>query len=111
LVGRIKLPIRWDRTAKESLDQIYEYIFQDSHQNARKVKKELIKLVGSLNDFPEKYSREEFLEEVPGNFRSVSKWNYKVIYEVTEDSIIIVDIFQTRQHPSQISKPIQSMKK
>ena len=107
----MKLPIRWDRMAKESLDQIYDYVFQDSPQNAMKVKKELIKLVGSLNDFPEKYSREEFLEEVPGNYRSVSKWNYKVIYEVTEDSIIIVDIFQTRQHPSQISKRIQSKKK
>ena len=107
----MKLPIRWDRMAKESLDQIYDYVFQDSPQNAMKVKKELIKLVGSLNDFPEKYSREEFLEEVPGNYRSVSKWNYKVIYEVTEDSIIIVDIFQTRQHPSQISKRIQSTKK
>lgn len=107
----MKLPIRWDRTAKESLDQIYEYIFQDSPQNAKKVKKELIKLVGSLNDFPEKYSREEFLDEVLGNYRSVSKWTYKVIYEVTEDSIIIVDIFQTRQHPSQIKKRIQAKKK
>ncbi|HEY3372303.1 MAG TPA: type II toxin-antitoxin system RelE/ParE family toxin [Prolixibacteraceae bacterium] len=107
----MKLPIRWDRMAKESLDQIYEYICQDSPQNGRKVKKELIKLVGSLNDFPEKYSREEFLEEVPGNYRSVSKWNYKVIYEVTEDSIIVVDIFQTRKHPSQIKHRIQSTKK
>ena len=107
----MKLPIRWDRSAKESLDQIYEYIFQDSPQNARKVKKELIKLVGSLNDFPEKYPREAFLEEVPGNYRSVNKWNYKVIYEVTEDSIIIVDIFPTQQHPSQIKNRIQPTKK
>lgn len=111
MVARRKLPILWDRMAKESLDQIYEYIFQDSPQNATKVKKELIKLVASLNDFPEKYSREELLEEVPGNYRSVSKWNYKVIYEVTQDSIIIVDLFQTQQHPSQIIKRIQSTKK
>lgn len=111
MVAKRKLPILWDRMAKESLDQIYKYIFLDSHQNAQKVKKELIKLVGSLNDFPEKYSREEFLEAVTGNYRSVSKWNHKVIYEVTENSIIIVDIFQTRQHPSQIIKRIQSTKK
>lgn len=111
MVVRKKLPIHWDKLAKESLDDIYEYIIQDSPQNARKVKKELIKLVGSLNDFPEKYSREEFLEEEESeNYRSVSKWSYKIIYEVTDDAIIIVDIFHTHQHPSQIRKRINPPK-
>jgi plasmid stabilization system protein ParE len=63
--------------------------------------------VGTLNDFPEKYSREEFLEEEPENYRSISKWSYKIIYEVTQDAIIIVDIFHARQHPSKISKHIK----
>ena len=107
MVAKKRLPIRWDRLAKESLDDIYKYISQDSLQNARKVKKELIKLVGSLNDFPDKYSREEFLEEEPENYRSVSKWSYKIIYEVTDEAIIIADIFHTRQHPSKIGKRIK----
>jgi len=107
LVTSRKLPILWDRLAKESLDNIYEYILQDSPQNAGKVKKGLINLVSTLNDFPEKYSREEFLLELSENYRSVSKWNYKVIYEVADDAIRIVDIFQTRQHPSKISKRIK----
>jgi plasmid stabilization system protein ParE len=97
--------------AKESLDNIYEYILQDSLLNARKVKKELIKLVGSLNDFPKKYSKEEFLLELSENFRSVSKWSYKVIYEITNESIIIVDIFHTSQRPSKISRHIKPPKK
>jgi len=54
MVIRKKLPILWDRLARESLNDIYEYILRDSAQNARKVKKELIKLAGSLNDFPDK---------------------------------------------------------
>jgi len=107
---RKKLHILWDRLAKESLDDIYHYIFQDSPQNARKVKKELIKLVSSLNDFPEKYSKEVFLADRAENYRSGSKWSYKVIYEVTGDAIIIVDIFNTHQHPSQISNRIKPPK-
>ena len=107
MVAKSKLPIRWDRLSRENLEDIYEYISQDSPQNARKVKKALIKLVGSLNDFPEKYSKEEFLKEEPENYRSVSKWSYKIIYEVTEEAIIIADIFHTRQHPSKISKRIK----
>ena len=72
-----KLPIRWDRLAKKNLDDIFNYIAEDSLMAAKKVKKEIVKLVHSLNDFPEKYSVEEFLIGEPGNFRSVSKWSYK----------------------------------
>jgi plasmid stabilization system protein ParE len=110
LVTHKKLPIRWDRLSKESLDDIYEYIRKKSPQNARMVKKELVNLVGSLNDFPEKYSREEFLLEEPENYRSVSKWSYKIIYEVTDQAIIVVDIFQTSQQPSKISLRIKPHK-
>lgn len=111
MVTQKKLPIRWDRLAKESLDEIYKRIKQDSPQNARMVKKELITLAGSLNDFQEKYSKEEFLKEEPENYRSISKWSYKIIYEVTDRAIIIADIFNTRQHPSKISKRIKPPQK
>lgn len=111
MVALKKLPIRWDKLAKESLDDIYNYINQDSPQSSRKVKKGLIKLVGSLNDFPDKYSKEEFLEEEPENYRSISKWSYKIIYEVTEEAIIIADIFHTSQLPSRIGERIKPREK
>ena len=102
-----KLPIRWDRLAKNNLDNIYDYIARDSVMAARKVKKELIKFARSLNDFPEKFSVEEYLADEPENFRSASKWSYKIIFEVTDECIIIVDVFHTSQHPSKIKKGIQ----
>jgi len=52
LVKKKKLPIRWDRLAKKNLDAIFDYIAKDSVPAARMVKKELIKLAHSLNDFP-----------------------------------------------------------
>jgi plasmid stabilization system protein ParE len=73
LVAGKKLPIRWDRLAKENLDAIYDYIAEDSVLAAQKVKKELVTLARSLNDFPEKFSIEDYLADVPGNYRSVSK--------------------------------------
>ncbi|MDO8928071.1 MAG: type II toxin-antitoxin system RelE/ParE family toxin [Bacteroidota bacterium] len=97
-----KLPIRWDRLAKDNLDAIYNYIAEDSLLAARKVKKELVNIASSLNNFPEKFSVEEYLADVPGNYRSVSKWSYKIIYEVTNECIIIADVFHTSQHPSKI---------
>jgi len=103
-VTKKKLPIRWDRMAKENLDCIYDFIAKDSLDAARYVKKELVKLAHSLSDFPEKYSKEEFLADEPENYRSISKWSYKIIYEVTNDYLIIADIFHTSQHPSKIKK-------
>lgn len=103
-----KLPIRWDKLAKRNLDDIYNYIAQDSEAAARKVKKELVKLAHSLNYYPEKFSIEEFLIGEPENYRSVSKWSYKIIYEVTDEYIIIVDIFHTSQHPSKIKRDLKS---
>lgn len=107
MVRTKKLPIRWDKLAKNNLDDIFEYISEDSITAARRVKKELVKLAHSLNDFPEKFSVEEFLVNEPENFRSVTKWSYKIIYEVTEEYIIIVDVFHTSQHPSKIKKDIK----
>jgi plasmid stabilization system protein ParE len=102
LVRKRKLPIRWDRLAKKHLDNIYEYIAQDSVTAAKRVKKELILLAHSLNDFPEKYLIEEYLAHEPENYRSVTKWSYKIIYEVTDECIIIADVFQTSNHTSRM---------
>jgi toxin ParE1/3/4 len=104
LVKEKKLPIRWDNKAKENLDGIYDFIAEDSISAARYVKKSLVELARSLNDFPEKYSREEYLANEPENYRSVSKWSYKIIYEVTDECLIIADVFHTSQHPSKIRK-------
>ncbi|MDA3880920.1 MAG: type II toxin-antitoxin system RelE/ParE family toxin [Prolixibacteraceae bacterium] len=102
-----KLPIRWDRLAKENLDAIYDYIADDSVMAARMVKKELVKLAHSLKDFPEKFAAEENLADIPGNYRSVAKWSYKIIYEVCDDYIIIVDIFHTSLHPHKITRNLK----
>lgn len=90
--------------AKSHLDEIHDKIAKDSVDAARYVKKELIKLAHSLNDFPEKYSKEEYLADEPENYRSVAKWSYKIIYEVTDEYLIIADVFHTSQHPLKIRR-------
>ena len=101
---RQKLPVRWSPKAKQRLDSIYGYIAEDSVSAARYVKKSLVQLGGSLGHFPEKYSREEYLADEPKNYRSVSKWRYKIIYEVTDEYVNIINIFNTSQHPSKIKR-------
>ena len=99
---RRKLPVRWSPKARHRLSSIYDYIAEDSVGAARYVKKSLIQLGGSLGHFPEKYPREELLSEEPNNYRSVSKWHYKIIYEITDEYVIIINVFNTNQHPDKI---------
>ncbi len=96
------LPIKWDKKAKEGLDYIYQYIQIDSEEAAKRVKKELIRLAGSLADFPEKFPTEPLMENQPGNFRCVSKWSYKIIYEITDQEIIITYIMHTKRDISKL---------
>ena len=98
-----KLPVRWDKKALDSLRDIYDYIKEDSPTQATRVRKILLQLAQSLKEYPEKYSKEFYLEKLPNNYRSVSKWQYKIIYEVTENEIIIAFLFHTRKDPSKMT--------
>jgi plasmid stabilization system protein ParE len=103
-----KLPIKWDIQAKKELDAIFYYIESEASTSiAKKVKKELIHLIGTLNNFPEKYHKEFLLESSKKNYRSVMKWNYKIIYEVTDEEIIIAYIFHSRQNPEKILRVVK----
>ncbi|MFY0602266.1 MAG: type II toxin-antitoxin system RelE/ParE family toxin [Cyclobacteriaceae bacterium] len=97
-----KYKVTWDSYAKESLKSIVQHIKDDSPPAAQKVKIELLKLAQSLNNKPNRFSKEFYLEDKEGNYRSVSKWSYKIIYKVKEDEVYILDVFHTRKDPSEI---------
>jgi len=99
-------PVLWDKKAEENLEDIYEYLRTEkkSEEAALNVWNTLLRTAGELGTYPRKYSPEHYLEDEPEEYRSVSKWSYKIIYEVTEESVIIADIFHTSQSPQKIRK-------
>ena len=92
----------WSKKAKTSLKGIYLYIKKDSPAAAEKVRLKIILQSEKLLLFPEKFSEEELLREVPGNFRSVSIWRYKIVYEIDRDKVVIIDIFDGAQNPDKL---------
>lgn len=97
-----QLKVLWSQRAKTELDDIYEYIKTDSPSAAKKVKKTIVQRAASLNDFPEKFPQEPFLAFEKENYRYAILWSYKLIFEITNSSIIIATIFHTSQSPNKI---------
>jgi hypothetical protein len=47
---------------------------------------------------------EEYLDHLGQAHRRVIEGNYKIIYKVTDDAIIVTDVFDTRQNPSKMKE-------
>lgn len=85
--------------ARASLRGYYEYLRDEvSEETARHVKNGIISKCKSLKNFSG-YSIETYLEEEPVEYRSVSKWEYNIIFLVKNDEIHVLNIIHTKMHP------------
>lgn len=90
--------IVWDIAAKEELKNIYDYIKQDSLQNAEMVRDGIVKAVSSLSkNFvhrPDKYKRNN-----DDTYRAFEMYSYRVSYRITADEIKILRLRHVRMKP------------
>lgn len=92
----------WSEEASNSLANIYFYILKDSPQNAEMVFNKIVELAETLQDRRFEYAIDPIINKE--KFRHISIWSYKIIYERTNDSVIILDIFDGRQNPNKLDK-------
>jgi addiction module RelE/StbE family toxin len=90
-----KFAVLWDEKAVSELKAIYDFIYADSPSAAVKVIDELFRTARELKIMPRKFQIYEFADEVKGEYRSVVKWRYRIIYEVLKDTVHIVRIIHT----------------
>lgn len=89
-------PVNWSEEAIFSMQSIYDYIFEESPQNADLVVDTLFDLGEKLNIFPEKNPKEPMYNDE--KIRFFPNWNYKLVYRIEEKRIYILDIFSTLQN-------------
>ena len=87
--------ILWSKRASKSLESIFNYYFQLSEPGAERIRKDILKTVSTLR-FVEQYQ----IDELNPEYRRMIVRHYKVIYKVKKQSILILNIFDTRQDPS-----------
>jgi plasmid stabilization system protein ParE len=91
----------WSERAKQSLKAHFDKIKKDSPKAANKIKNEIIEASRHLNVFPEKFQLDEFYPKNPGNIRRFFKWSYRIVYQINENSIDILNVIHTSQEPIQ----------
>ncbi|WP_425391685.1 type II toxin-antitoxin system RelE/ParE family toxin [Ekhidna sp.] len=96
----MKKKVIWSDRAKESLKYHHDFIKQDSVAAARQVRKEIIQASKSLNLNPEKYQLDEYYLNNPGNIRRYFRWSYRIVYQVNEKTIDILNVIHTSQEPN-----------
>lgn len=95
----------WLPEALNGLKDIFEFIKKDSQQAAIKVSQKILSKAKSLKKEPQIHAIENYLESEKGDFRFVVVYSYKVIFEIEDNSVVILDIFHTSRNPVEISKP------
>jgi len=94
------MKIIWRKKASDELEAIYNFIKLDSPQNAVMVFNEIFNLINSLLLFPERNPVDRTINK--SNVRFASLWNFKIIYSIEKDAIVILRIFGTKQNPKKL---------
>lgn len=95
------MEIIWSIRARKSLSDIVKYIRKYYPETGSKVRKKILETALTIKPFPEKYPQEERWIGIR-NIRYCVIWSYKIINLITEDRIVILDVFDTRQDPEKI---------
>ena len=97
-----KRKVIWSKQAKEELDYYCSQIALDSVSSAKKVRSKITSTSKDLGDFPSIYQLDEYYPCKDGNVRRFFCWNYRVVYEIFDDTVIILRIYHTRMRPENI---------
>ena len=85
--------------ARKSLRDFHNYLSREvSKETADYVVKGILHRCRQLKNFSG-FSKEQYLEELPGDYRSVTQWNFKIIYTLEKDEIRVLNIIHTSRDP------------
>lgn len=90
----------WSLQAMNSLASIYDFIYNSSPQNAETVFNKLLELGDSLRSDFVLYSIDPIINKE--NFRHITLWSFKIIYEIQNDTVVILEVFDGRQNPDKL---------
>ncbi len=97
------MQIIWSDFAINNLKEIFDYYkINASLKIAHAIRKQILEATKQLQKFPESGPTEFYLEKLQLNHRYLIVNNYKIIYRISENQILINDVFDVRQNPDKM---------
>jgi plasmid stabilization system protein ParE len=89
----------WPLRAQNQLTKAYEYILEDTHQQAEKVKSAILASTRKLATHPELHPPDKYRKNNDGSFRAYELYHYRIAYRVTKKEVVIVRVRHTGMEP------------
>ncbi|WP_142785225.1 type II toxin-antitoxin system RelE/ParE family toxin [Changchengzhania lutea] len=98
------MKIVWTDFAIRNLKDIFDYYSTKANKKvAHKIRRQILKSSKQLKNNPNSGPIESSLTILKKNHRYLVSGNYKLIYRLIDNQVIINDVFDTRQNPSKMN--------
>ena len=94
-----RIKVAWSEDARQQLKAAYNYIKEDSSQNAKKIRSDIANIVSSLPLNPHKYPQDKYKLANDGSYRAFEKHKYRIVNRVLDREIRILRIRHTSIEP------------
>jgi toxin ParE1/3/4 len=99
----MELRVFWTETARLQLEDIFDfYSSRAGLLTAKKIVKQIIDRTIQLENSPHSGTKEPMLSERKFEYRYLVQGNYKIIYRIEGNYIMIAVVFDTRQNPEKL---------
>ena len=92
--------VRWSRSAKKDLKQVFDFISRDSKYYAQKVVLAIIEKSDALGKFP--YRGRVVPERNEESIRELLIYSYRMIYQINSDKIEILALIHSKKDVNSI---------
>ena len=98
------MTIKWYIEAAGDLDKIYNYYVTRNPRVAAMLYNKILDSVEILKTQPYVAAIEQILIDCPEDYRSLIVGNYKVVYFIKDNLVLIVQVFDCRQNPIKLKR-------
>ncbi len=89
----------WTKRSQLQMKAVYDYIHEDSPQNAIKVVDDIAKAFNKAIDNPEFYEPDKCKINNDGSYRAFEKHHYKIAYRFSKNIIRVLRVRHTKREP------------
>jgi len=99
--------VLWSDSAMDELQEIYDYYkLKANDQIADKISNAIIDRTILLEANPRMGQREEIFKDKYKEIRYLVEGNYKIVYLIADDFVIIATVFDCRQNPKKLKETL-----